>query len=155
MLLSRPFAAWIVRWGGRLKADLHFTPTSVFETFPFPDLDGAAGAAIAAACTSLVERRSALCLADPERPIGLTTLYNRADDGAHLDLVALHDALDQAVLRAYGWPLRLAKRTDEAEDELLTALHEANHVIADGERRGYEAFPLAAPAAKESTDCLF
>jgi hypothetical protein len=155
VLLSRPFAAWIVRWGGRLKADLHFTPTSVFETFPFPDLDGEAGAAITAACVALVERRSALCLADPERPVGLTTLYNRLDDGAHRDLAKLHDALDQAVLRAYGWPLRLAGRTDEAEDELLVRLHEANRTIADGGRPGYEGFPLAAPPAPERTELLF
>jgi hypothetical protein len=85
----------------------------------------------------------------------LTTLYNRLDDGAHRDLVKLHDALDQAVLRAYGWPLRLAGRTDEAEDELLVRLHEANRTIADGARAGYEAFALTAPPEKESTELLF
>ncbi len=56
--------------------------------------------------------------------------------------------------RAYGWPLRLAKRTEAAEDDLLVRLHEANRAITDGERPGYEAFPLAA-LPEESTDCLF
>lgn len=154
VLLSRAFAAWIVRWGGTLKADLHFTPTTVFETFPFPDdLTGDPGAEIAAATVALVDRRSQLCR-DPEAPVGLTTLYNRVDDGAHRDLAKLHVALDRAVLRAYGWPLSLAQRTDEAEDDLLDHLYARNLAIAAGEVPGYEAFPLAAPPAAD-TDSLF
>lgn len=154
VLLSRPFAAWLVRWGGRLKADLHFTPTSVFETFPFPGLGGDAGAAIGDAAMRLVDLRSALCVADPDVPVGLTTLYNRIDDGAHRDLVALHHDLDRAVLRAYGWPGRLAKRTDAAEDDLLDRLYAANQAISAGSVRAYESFAVTTQADAEG-DSLF
>ena len=155
VLLSRPFAAWVVRWGGRLKADLHFTPSTVFETFPFPPLTAVAGEAIATVAAALLARRGALCVAEPEAPIGLTTLYNRVEEGAHRDLFALHDALDKAVLRAYGWPLRLARREDAAEDELLDRLHARNHAIADGAEPGYEAFPLTLAPAAEGSQALF
>lgn len=155
VLLSRPFSAWIVRWGGTLKGDLHFTSTTVFETFPFPTLTGTAGDEIRAAAVAVIELRSALCLADRDAPIGLTTLYNRVDEGAHRDLFALHEALDKAVLRAYGWPLRLARREDAAEDELLDLLHSLNRSVADGDQPGYEAFPLATGPEPESTEALF
>jgi len=141
-LLSWPFTAWLKRWGGTLKADLHFTPTTVFETFPFPALDGPAGEAIAAAALALLDRRAALCVADPERPIGLTTLYNRVDDGAHRDLVELHEVLDRAVLDAYGWPASLSRRDETSEDALLDRLYSLNQAVVADEPSDYQAFAL-------------
>lgn len=62
--------------------------------------------------------------------IGLTTLYNRMDDGAFEDLAKLHRRLDQAVAEAYGWPKAVASDPVES-NRLLLAL---NHQIVDGER---------------------
>jgi len=45
-------------------------------------------------------RRGALC---PEHEIGLTTLYNRVDEGGFDALRALHRDLDLAVVDAFGW----------------------------------------------------
>lgn len=152
-LLSRPHRAWLQRWGGTIKADLHYTPTYVFETFPFPDADRLDEHGVGGIAKALVDLRRSLCVADPEHPIGLTTLYNRVDDGAHRDLAGLHADLDRAVLKAYGWPLRLARRNEPDEDELLDRLYAVNLEIANGGRPGYEAFP--APSSQGAPTPLF
>lgn len=153
VLLSRPHRAWLQRWGGTIKADLHYTPTYVFETFPFPDADRLAEHGVAGIAKDLVDLRRSLCVTDPENPIGLTTLYNQVDDGAHRDLARLHADLDKAVLKAYGWPLRLARRNETDEDELLDRLYALNLEIASGGRPGYEAFP--APLSQSAPTPLF
>jgi hypothetical protein len=116
-----------------MKGDLRYTPTSVFETFPWPDQASAADRdVVAEASRRLVARRSEICLAEN---IGLTTLYNAIDDGGYTDLKALHRALDEAVAACYGWPRSIAQ--DDAE--LVTRLTELNRQIAVGER-AYEPF---------------
>ncbi len=74
----------------------------------------------------LYARRSEICL---ERQIGLTKLYNEVDDGAYHDLRGLHDALDEAVAAAYGWPASAAHDPKESNRLLL----ELNRAIAEGE----------------------
>jgi len=74
----------------------------------------------------LYARRSEICL---EREIGLTKLYNEVDDGAYSDLKELHDALDEAVAAAYGWPSSAAHDSQESNRLLL----ELNRAIAAGE----------------------
>ena len=64
-----------------------------------------------------------------ERQIGLTKLYNEVDDGAYRDLKELHDALDEAVAAAYGWPASAAHHPAESNRLLL----ELNRAIAAGE----------------------
>ncbi|CAN5800133.1 hypothetical protein BH18ACT13_BH18ACT13_11970 [soil metagenome] len=71
-------------------------------------------------------RRSEICL---ERQIGLTKLYNEVDDGDYRDLRGLHDALDEAVAAAYGWPAPAAHDAQESNRLLL----ELNRAIAAGE----------------------
>ncbi len=63
-----------------------------------------------------IGRRQAICA---EREIGLTTLYNEVEDGAYDDLAALHRQLDEAVVRAYGWPATAAHDTDDCNRRLL------------------------------------
>jgi len=77
-------------------------------------------------CTRLIARRSEICL---ERQIGLTKLYNEVDDGAYRDLRELHEALDEAVAAAYGWPSTAAHDAQESNRLLL----ELNRAIAAGE----------------------
>ena len=152
LLISRPFALWIVRWGGRLKADLHFTPTTVFETFPFPPAGLAAREHIGEIADDLVALRSELCLTGTSTPIGLTKLYNLVDEGAFKELSALHRRLDEAVLDTYGWSRALAIQSDDSDRELLRLLYERNQALAAGAEPDYEAFPLVA---EHGTTALF
>ena len=109
--------------GHRLEDRIRYTPTSAFETFPWPSGDLSSVGDVA---RRLYERRSEICL---ERQIGLTTLYNEVDDGAYRDFAELHEALDEAVAAAYGW------QTSAAHDqqEVNRLLHERNRSIAAGE----------------------
>ena len=128
ILLSRTHDAWAWAQSSTLETRLRYTPTSVFETFPWPDpVTDAARERVAAAASALYARRSELCL---EHNLGLTKLYNLMDDGAFIDLAALHKSLDVAVAAAYGWPAGVAQ--DAAE--LVRRLTELNRQISEGER---------------------
>ena len=74
----------------------------------------------------LLERRGEICVG---QEIGLTTLYNQVDEGAWVNLKALHKKLDEAVAAAYGWPAAVAADPDETCRRLLAL----NHAIASGE----------------------
>ncbi|HMS72556.1 MAG TPA: hypothetical protein PKB03_05935 [Baekduia sp.] len=152
LLVARPFTLWTVRWGGRLKADLHFTPTTVFETYPFPPVDTAKTERIGDIADELIALRSELCLTGTASPIGLTKLYNLVDEGAFKELSALHHKLDEAVLDAYGWPRKLAVSSDDNDRELLGLLYARNQSLTNGAEPDYEAFPLTA---EHGTTALF
>jgi hypothetical protein len=98
-----------------MKDDLNYSPSDCFETFPFPAalLDHAASdpaqTSQRQALNSIGEHyhqfRAELMVSNNE---GLTSTYNRFHDPAEtsegiLELRRLHDAMDQAVLAAYGW----------------------------------------------------
>ena len=106
-----------------LEDRIRYTPTSAFETFPWPSGDLTAVAKVA---LRLYARRSEICL---EREIGLTKLYNEVDEGAYRDLKELHEALDEAVAAAYGWPSFAAHDPQQSNRLLL----ELNRAIAAGE----------------------
>ena len=133
VLMSRTHDAWAWAQSSTLETRLRYTPTTVFETFPWPDPVGAAmRARVAAAAAALYARRSELCI---EQNMGLTKLYNLMDDGAFTDLAALHKALDGAVAAAYGWPASVG----QDGPELVRRLTELNRQIVQGERE-YEPF---------------
>jgi hypothetical protein len=125
VLHSRVHEIWARRMGTQLReaeSGCRYTPTTTFETFPFPWPPGREPAddprvqAIAAAAAALVAKRDAW-LNPPDltglRPVRtLTALYNARP--AWLDLA--HRALDAAVLAAYGWPV------DLTDDEILARL---------------------------------
>ncbi len=125
-LISSPHVAWAWLLSSTLKADLNYTPTSAFETFPWPQPDDVRRDAVAETTRRLISRRSEICL---ERQIGLTKLYNEVDEGAYHDLRELHDALDEAVAAAYGWPASAAHDPQDSNRRLL----ELNRAIAAGE----------------------
>ncbi len=135
ILLSRAHDAWAWAQSSTLETRLRYTPTTVFETFPWPDPVAAAQReAVASASAALYERRSALCL---EHNLGLTKLYNLMDDGAFTDLAALHRRLDEAVVAAYGWPASVAQDAPK----LVRRLTELNREISEGTR---EYHPFAS-----------
>ena len=111
--------------GSRLGVgnDPRYTPTTTFETFPFPWPPGKEPQgdprveAIARAARELVEKRDRWL--NPEgaseaelKRRTLTNLYNERP--TWLDLA--HRRLDRAVLDAYGWPHELG------DEELLARL---------------------------------
>ena len=117
---------WARAQSSTLEDRFRYTPTSAFETFPWPQPDDVQREAVAEMARRLIARRSEICL---ERQIGLTKLYNEVDDGAYRDLRELHDALDEAVAAAYGWPASAAHDPQESNRLLL----ELNRAIAAGE----------------------
>ncbi len=125
VLHSKLHELWSLRMGTWLGVgnDPRYTPTSTFETFPFPWSPGCEPVgdpcieAIAQAARELVEKRDRwlnpadASEADLKRRT-LTNLYNERP--AWLELA--HRKLDQAVLDAYGWPHELG------DDQVLARL---------------------------------
>lgn len=133
VLHSRIHEVWSLRMGTWLGKgnDPRYTPTTTFETFPFPfppgqeDWQNPHVVAIGAAARQLHEERDAWL--NPAGSVGardlqertLTNLYNALNVWRGLDtmktkdaagnfaprLDELHKALDAAVCAAYGWPL--------------------------------------------------
>lgn len=107
VLTSRAHGAWARSASSTLETRFRYTPTSVFETFVWPDpVTDSGRAQVSDSTRDLLSRRADICTTEQ---IGLTKLYNRVDDGAYADLVALHRRLDEAVAAAYGWPKSVAK----------------------------------------------
>lgn len=133
VLLSRTHGAWAWARSSTLETRLRYTPSSVFETYPWPDpVTDEQRDRVAEASQRLLARRSEICLAEN---IGLTRLYNAVDDGAWTDLKALHRELDVAVADCYGWPASVA----QDDRELVRRLTELNREISEG-RREYAPF---------------
>ncbi len=111
VLHSRFHEVWGLAMGTQLETRPRYTPTTCFETFPFPHPTDAQREAIAAAAAELDRLRegwlnpeglSAVRLGGRRRT--LTNLYNQRP--TWLDNV--HARLDAAVADAYGWPADLA-----------------------------------------------
>lgn len=100
VLLSSVHTEWARARSSTLEDRIRYTPTSAFETFPWPDLTQESRREVGQAGADLIACRQAICVAEQ---IGLTELYNRCDDGAYTDLTDLHRELDRTVLAAYGW----------------------------------------------------
>ncbi len=126
VLASRVHGGWAGAQSSTLEDRLRYTPTSAFETFPWPQPDPVKRETIAELTRQVIDRRQAICV---EREIGLTTLYNEVDDGAYADLAESHRQLDRAVAAAYGWPASAATDPAESNERLL----ELNRRIAAGE----------------------
>ena len=108
MLHSRFHELWARGMGTQLReveSGFRYTPTTCFETFPFPEPDEAQRAAIAAAAARLNQLREGW-LNPPKATAAelkkrtLTNLYNQRPTW----LVNDHAVLDAAVAAAYGWP---------------------------------------------------
>jgi len=104
-LQCRVHETWARFFGSSMKDDLTYTASMCFETFPFPktwktDPD------LEAIGKEYYEFRAELMIRNNE---GLTKTYNRFHDPSEtgpeiLRLRELHEAMDRAVLAAYGWP---------------------------------------------------
>ena len=117
LIHSRVHEVWTRAFSTTMKDDLQYTPSDCLETFPLPPEAALADSALEAAGRAFHDARAARMVAANE---GLTATHNRLDDPeerdpAILHLRTLHDAMDQAVLRAYGWPHPLPACVHERE----------------------------------------
>jgi type II restriction/modification system DNA methylase subunit YeeA len=127
VLQSKPHVIWSLKLGTSLEDRPRYTPSTSFETFPFPWSPGKEPKkdprvkVIAQAAKELVEQRDRWL--KPEETFGidfkkrtLTNLYNERP--TWLDLA--HKRLDSAVFAAYGWP------DDLSDEQILERLLSLN-----------------------------
>lgn len=122
VLHSRVHELWALRMGTHMGKgnDPRYTPTTCFETFPFPETTDEQYAGIEDAARSLNELRTNWRdqegASDAElKKRTLTNLYNDRPTW----LTMTHERLDRAVFAAYGWP---EEPSALAEEELLRRL---------------------------------
>lgn len=132
VLTSRVHTDWAAAKSSTLEDRIRYTPSSAFETFPWPQASKEDRAKISEAARQTFALRSTLCA---EHEIGLTTLYNRLGDGAFEALRSAHRVLDLAVVAAFGW--EQATLDDVRERNRL--LYELNSAIVR-EQVPYEPF---------------
>jgi type II restriction/modification system DNA methylase subunit YeeA len=112
---SRVHELWARGKGTQLReveSGFRYTPTSTFETFPFPLPTPEQKQEVADAAKNLNYLRSGW-LANPEDTTRtLTSLYNKPPTW----LQHAHQKVDAAVIAAYGW------ESDVADDEILRSL---------------------------------
>ncbi len=124
VLQSRVHEVWARFFGSSLKDDLRYTPSDCFETFPFPEGYETDEKLERVGQTYHTHRAKLMIDADE----GMTKTYNRfhtADERSQpiQHLRELHDQMDRAVLRAYGWD----DLADELRPEFLTEETDDDH----------------------------
>lgn len=123
-LQSRVHEVWARFFASTLEDRLRYTPTDCFETFPLPlAFKGSSG--LEEVGLAYHNCRAELMIA---RSQGMTPTYNRFHDAGDtsddiVELRRLHAAMDDAVLRAYGWD----DLADRAAPEFLTEDTEDDH----------------------------
>lgn len=148
VLHSKLHELWALRLGTSLEDRPRYTPTTTFETFPFPYPPGQENQndpkvqAIAVAARELMRLRDEWLAGTGAPDLSLdkrtlTNLYNRRPDW--LDQV--HKQLDAAVLDAYGWPHAIA------DEEILARLLTLNL-----ERAAAQGGAVAAAPAEGDAD---
>ncbi|SNR25134.1 Eco57I restriction-modification methylase domain-containing protein [Actinomadura mexicana] len=115
LLSSAPHYRWTLLRASTMKTDVRYTPSDVFETLPLPGMT----AEMRALGDRLDRYRRDLMLA---RQAGLTQTYNmvhdpRCTDTGIVELRQIHEMIDEAVCRAYGW------------DDLIPQLDHGHHDV--------------------------
>jgi len=119
ILQSRVHEAWSFALGSQLRekeSGFRYTPTTCFETFPFPTPTPDQTKEIEDRARELDEARRNWLGDRSDKQRTLTALYNTRPTW----LVEMHRALDTAVFRAYGWDC------DLTEENVLERLLELN-----------------------------
>ena len=103
---SRLHEVWTRAFSSTLEDRLNYAPSDCLESFCLPSPTQLAFLNLEQAGKAFHDARAARMVAANE---GLTATHNRMDDPeecapAILHLRILHDAMDAAVLHAYGWP---------------------------------------------------
>ncbi|WP_421577616.1 DNA methyltransferase [Shinella sp. M31] len=124
VLQSRIHEIWARFFSSSMKDDLRYAPSDCFESFPFPD-GYENDSALLLIGQAYQNHRSALMVASDE---GMTKTYNRFHDSNERSepiqhLRELHQEMDRAVLRAYGWH----DLADELCPDFLSEENENDH----------------------------
>ena len=151
VLQSAVHEYWAWERGATLEDRLAYTNTTIFETFPFPYVDGGKGRPphqydprivpqtkeakqVAKVAEELYTTRQAACIS---LNLGLTKLYNYIKGKSPLsnlsaehqeiiqELQSLHEQLNDAVNKCYGWPAG----TWRDDNEVLKRLLEMNREL--------------------------
>ncbi|AWS48740.1 SAM-dependent methyltransferase [Streptosporangium sp. 'caverna'] len=104
VLSSSLHQIWAIKYGSTMRADVNYSPSDVFATFPRPEQNEQ----LAEIGRALDTERRKIML---RRELGLTKLYNlindpEIEDSADADVARMreiHVELDEAVMDAYGW----------------------------------------------------
>ncbi len=157
VLHSAVHELWARRLGTQLReveSGFRYTPTTTFETFPFPAATADARDTISASAKTLdTLRRGWLNPAGATeaelRSRTLTKLYNDRPTW----LQQAHERLDRAVHVAYGWPYPLG------EDEVLQRLLDLNSQRTDlampsAEQMYRDLLPKSVPAKRQRSKAL-
>ncbi|MCX6936452.1 MAG: hypothetical protein NTU80_00925 [Verrucomicrobia bacterium] len=146
---------WARKYSSSLETRLRYTPSDVFETYPFPENSwGTTNPELAEIGERYHKHRRALML---RLWLGLTDIYNlfhdrdltpaevarvskkpaEADAGyaGILQLRALHRELDEAVLAAYDWAGQVALGHDFQEVETLPENDRVRYTITPAARK--------------------
>jgi len=111
---------WAISYSSTMKADLNYSPSDVFETFPRPEITSE----MQELGSQLDTFRRDLMLA---RQAGLTATYNLVHHQGCTDadiagLRKIHQGIDEAVVRAYGWDDLLVAGLDHGFHETRQGL---------------------------------
>ncbi|MGH3157994.1 MAG: Eco57I restriction-modification methylase domain-containing protein, partial [Streptosporangiaceae bacterium] len=146
ILSSDIHASWVMRYTSTMRTDINYSPSDVFLTLPRPEPTPE----LETLGRQLDETRRELMLS---RAWGLTQTYKRVHspdvhEPVIQELRDIHVAIDEAVMRAYGWDdldlkighhhtkigIRLTV-SKEARFELLDLLLEENHTRYEAEQQ--------------------
>ena len=124
--------AWFIAKCAKLKSDFTYTPTSVFDTFPWPQSPSEKAVFAVAEAGREIRRLRAEAL-QHVRGGGLREVYRVLEAPGRDPLKDAHAALDAAVREAYGFP---------EDSDYLGSLLGLNRVVA---RRIDEGHKVQAP----------
>lgn len=122
---------WFTVKCSKLKSDFNYTATSVFDTFPWPHAPSEAQVEAVAEAGREIRRIRTEALTKIKG--GLRALYHLLEFPGANPLKSAHQALDAAVLAAYGFDPR---------QDLLSQLLALNQVVAS---RIKDGLPVTAP----------
>lgn len=153
VLQSRVHESWVLLVAGARGEGVRYSASECFDNFAFPVRDALSALSDLEAIGRLAyEARTAYTALTG---IGLTDLYNRLKDASCSDpqiedLRRLHEAMDRAVLSAYGWSdiqlppfCSLGRSYESARDAFRDEVTDRLHVL-NTERSSSETSPLRA-----------
>lgn len=132
VLSSAVHGDWAKARSSTLRKDIRYTPSSAFETFPWPQSTTEQRAVIGELGRDLHDLRKLLCA---EHTVGLQRLYDMLEEGAFQQLAKLHRRLDAEIVAAYRWPRSTAADVRDRNRRL----YELNADIV-ASRTGYKPF---------------
>jgi N-6 DNA Methylase len=149
ILQSNVHYLWFHAKCSNMKSDPRYTSESVFHTFPWPQAPTDAQVeAVAAAGHDLRHVRAD---ASSNHGTGLRVLYRTLDLPGKNPLKDAHDALDVAVLKAYGFSSKkdLLQQVLDLNKKVAIRIDAGEDVAGPGVPRTYKT-----PSALSTTDCF-